>query len=57
MVADAGAILGSIDRAGGRLVRATPPGHSEVFAWFADPSGNVLGIYQQPGLAEAEQAR
>jgi len=25
-----------------------------VFAWFADPGGNVLGVYQQPGLAEAE---
>ena len=22
--------------------------------WFRDPAGNVLGVYQQPGLAEAE---
>ena len=22
---------------------------------FSDPAGNILGIYQQPGLAEAEE--
>ncbi len=30
------------------------PDDGEVFAWFADPAGNTLGIYQQPGLAETE---
>jgi hypothetical protein len=29
----------------------------EKFAWFRDPAGNVLGIYQQPGLADTEHAR
>jgi hypothetical protein len=28
----------------------------EVFGTFTDPAGNLLGIYQQPGLAEAEEA-
>ena len=28
---------------------------SEVFAMFSDPAGHILGIYQQPGLAEAEE--
>src|SRR4051812_5083317 len=30
MVADAAAVLAAVDAGGGRLVRATPPGHSEV---------------------------
>jgi predicted enzyme related to lactoylglutathione lyase len=56
MVADARAAGERVMAAGGRLVRESPPDHPEVFAWFADPAGNVLGIYQQPGLAEAERA-
>jgi hypothetical protein len=28
----------------------------EIPAWFTDPAGNVLGVCQQPGLAETEQA-
>ena len=35
------------------LFRSAAP---EVFAWFKDPGGNVLGVYQQPGLAPAEAA-
>ena len=31
------------------------PVPGRVFAWFKDPGGNVLGIYQQPGLAEMER--
>src|SRR3954447_11476271 len=57
MVADAGAAMERITAAGGRLVRESPADHPEVFAWFADPAGNLLGIYQQPGLAETERAR
>jgi uncharacterized protein len=57
MVADAAAALEAVTAAGGRVVRQTPEGHGEVFAWFADPAGNVLGIYQQPGLAAAEASR
>jgi predicted enzyme related to lactoylglutathione lyase len=57
MVADARSALAAVTSAGGRVVRETPEGHGEVFAWFADPAGNVLGIYQQPGLAAAEAER
>lgn len=55
MVADAGAALDAVVAGGGRVVRSTPEGHGEVFAWFADPAGNVLGVYEQPGLAERER--
>src|SRR6266568_5040975 len=37
-----------------QIVRRIDPNASEVFAWFRDPAGNVLGIYQQAGLAEVE---
>lgn len=50
MVARADAVLA----AGGEIVRPVDPGAGEVFGWFRDPAGNVLGVYQQPGLAEAE---
>lgn len=56
MVSDAGTARASVTAAGGRILRESGPGEPEVFAWFADPAGNVLGIYQQPGLAEAEAA-
>ena len=54
MVAEAGAALDAVVAAGGEIVRPVDPAAGEVFAWFADPGGNVLGVYQQPGLAEAE---
>src|SRR5260221_14502379 len=56
MVADGRAALDAVVAAGGPTVRQIDPGAGEVFAWFADPAGNVLGVYQQPGLAETEQA-
>ncbi len=56
MVADAEAAVGAVLTAGGEIVRPIEPAASEVFAWFRDPGGNVLGIYQQPGLAEAERS-
>jgi hypothetical protein len=42
------------DQAGGQIVWPVDPAAGEVFAWFSDPGGNVLGIYQQPGLAQME---
>jgi predicted enzyme related to lactoylglutathione lyase len=57
MVADAAAVLESIVAGGGRVVQDIPHADGEVFAWFADPADNVLGVYQQPGLAEAEASR
>jgi predicted enzyme related to lactoylglutathione lyase len=54
MVADAVAAVEAVVAAGGEIVQPIDPNASEVFAWFRDPAGNVLGIYQQPGLAEVE---
>lgn len=54
MVADAAASLAAVTEAGGEVVRPVDPDSHEVFAWFRDPGGNVLGIYQQEGLAETE---
>ena len=51
MVADADAAVTAVVAAGGEIVRPVDPDAGEVFAWFKDPSGNVLGLYQQPGLA------
>jgi predicted enzyme related to lactoylglutathione lyase len=55
MVADAAAAIDRVVAAGGEIVRPVDPDEDEVFAWFRDPAGNVLGIYQQPGLAETEE--
>jgi predicted enzyme related to lactoylglutathione lyase len=54
MVADAARALDAVVAAGGRVVRPVDPASREVFAWFKDPGGSVLGVYQQPGLAERE---
>jgi predicted enzyme related to lactoylglutathione lyase len=56
MVARVDAALDAVRAAGGEVVRPVDPGAGEVFAWVRDPAGNVLGVYQQPGLAEAEAA-
>jgi predicted enzyme related to lactoylglutathione lyase len=42
--------------AGGEIVQPIDPNAPEVYLTFRDPAGNVLGIYQQPGLEEAEGA-
>jgi predicted enzyme related to lactoylglutathione lyase len=55
MVADAAAAVKAIESAGGRIVQQVDPKAREVVATFRDPAGNVLGIYQQPGLAEIEK--
>ncbi len=54
MVADAGTALAAVKAAGGEIVRQADPAAGEVFAWFSDPGGNVLGVYQQPGLAQQD---
>jgi uncharacterized protein len=54
MVADAVAAVKAIESAGGEIVQPVDPKAHEVFATFRDPAGNVLGIYQQAGLAETE---
>ena len=44
----------AIIAAGGAIVQPVNPDAGEVYALFSDPTGNVLGVYQQPGLAETE---
>jgi predicted enzyme related to lactoylglutathione lyase len=51
MVADAVKSVDAIRAAGGEIVKPIDPAQREVFAWFRDPAGNVLGINQQPGIA------
>jgi predicted enzyme related to lactoylglutathione lyase len=54
MVASADAAVAAVETAGGQIVHRSDPGAREVVATFRDPAGNLIGIYQQPGLAEAE---
>lgn len=54
MVASAATTIEAIIAAGGEIVLPVNPDEREVYAHFRDPAGNVLGIYQQPGLAETE---
>ena len=55
MVADAARAVDAVVAAGGKIARPVDPKSREVFAWFKDPAGNLMGIYQQPGLAETEK--
>jgi len=54
MVADVGNASDAITAAGGEIVQEPNPNAPVVFAHFRDPAGNVLGIYEQPGLAKME---
>ncbi len=54
MVANAAATVDAVLAAGGEIVQPIDPEAQETVARFRDPAGNVLGIYQQPGLAELE---
>ena len=56
MVTDAAATIQAILAAGGAIVQPINPDTGEVYALFSDPAGNVLGVYQQAGLAESEAA-
>ena len=48
MVNDAAAIVQSVTANGGKIVQPIGKDHPEITARFADPGGNILGIYQQP---------
>lgn len=56
MVAHAASVLEEIVAAGGSIVQPPNAAEREVYALFADPAGNVLCIYQQPGLDEPVDA-
>ncbi|HKD76694.1 MAG TPA: VOC family protein [Ktedonobacterales bacterium] len=52
MVANVATTSEAIVAAGGEIVQSFADG--EIYAYFRDPAGNMLGIYQQAGLAEQE---
>jgi uncharacterized protein len=54
MVANAARASEAVVVAGGEIVQPVDPNSPEVYLTFRDPAGNVLGIYQQEGLEEAE---
>jgi uncharacterized glyoxalase superfamily protein PhnB len=54
MVADLDAALAAVRAAGGEVLNAdAAPG--ERVGHVRDPAGNVIGVYEQPGLAERER--
>lgn len=56
MVGDIEPVLVRVRAASGRVVRGIDAAESEVFAHIQDPFGNVFGVYEQPGLAQATAA-
>jgi uncharacterized protein len=54
MAADAAVMADAVVAAGGEIVLPVRQYGTEVLGTFRDPAGNVMGIYQQPGLKEAE---
>jgi uncharacterized protein len=50
MVEDAEATVKAVVANGGEIVQAIGGDAPEITARFRDPGGNVIGIYQQPGL-------
>jgi hypothetical protein len=54
MVADLDAALAAVRAAGGEVVNADAERHERV-GHVRDPAGNVIGVYQDPALAEWER--
>lgn len=52
MAASADRAREAVTAAGGEIARPVDPNDREVHFTFRDPAGNVLGVYQQPGLVE-----
>jgi len=51
MVENIAAIIESVIANGGEIVQPVGADAPEITARFRDPAGNVIGIYQQPGLS------
>jgi uncharacterized protein len=49
MVTNAAAVCDAIVAAGGKIIQKIGGDAPEITARFADPDGNVLGLYQEPG--------
>jgi uncharacterized protein len=56
MVDDAAAAVQAIVAQGGEIVQPIGADAPEVTARFRDPAGNVIGIYQEPTLAERRRS-
>jgi uncharacterized glyoxalase superfamily protein PhnB/catechol 2,3-dioxygenase-like lactoylglutathione lyase family enzyme len=56
MVADIVAALAGVRAAGGEVVLDVDPAARERVAHVRDPAGNLVGVYEQPGLAVRERA-
>jgi PhnB protein len=54
MVADAARAAEAVVAEGGSIVLPAGRYGTEILATFLDPAGNLLGIYQQPGLEQLE---
>jgi uncharacterized glyoxalase superfamily protein PhnB len=54
MVADVAEALARVRAAGGAVVLDAEPGAHERVARIRDPAGNLIGVYEQPGLARSE---
>lgn len=48
MVDDVLATSERVEQSGGTIVRPFDPDGAEKVAWFRDPAGNVMGLYQEP---------
>ena len=48
MVDDVVAAVARVEESGGVIVRPVDPDGDEKIAWFTDPGGNVMGLYQEP---------
>ena len=57
MVDDAAASVDKLTAAGAEIVRPLDPDGPEIIAWFRDPGGNVLGIYQEPSSMSSRAER
>lgn len=55
MAADADVMADAVVAAGGEIVLPVGQYGTEVLGTFRDPAGNLMGIYQQPGLKESER--
>jgi predicted enzyme related to lactoylglutathione lyase len=49
MVDDIEVTIQKIIERGGKIVRPLGLDAPEITAWFQDLSGNILGLYQEPG--------
>jgi uncharacterized protein len=55
MAASASIAAAAVVAAGGEIVLPVGQYGTEVLATFRDPAGNLMGIYQQPGLDVVER--